>query len=611
MIHTNPTISAIMIVRDEETNLARCLSSIRDQVDEIIIVDTGSTDATMDIAKKYGAKIFEHPWENDFSKHRNQSVGYANSDWLFQIDADEELILGDGSTLRETVKACDDVDAILITLESRWENGLQSIHNTIRIFRNLPHIRYKGRVHNEVVGVRTGKYVPLRLFHYGYDVDEATFERKFHRTVNILLQDVKDDPKNPRAHHYLGISYLSKNMYDEAIQSAETAISLCRDQGNLSDLYSGSYYVASVAHMRQGNRDKAEYWAKEALQSYPIHLDSLFVLSEVYYQKRDLPLFYQYTNQYLDLLKELEESGERFGTYIFQTTGFRWLAYLYRACIQMDQGILERAAQELENALNLAPDKSHFHHLLAGYYLQNHQIEKSALEFEKALEESPDNIEVLWDFSQLRKKRDEYGSAKELFERILTIQPLHKQALFEMGNEHLKSLQLESAIEYYQRVLEIDNQHISTKMNMALALRKMGQFDASIRYSLDVIKEKPSSLEALSNLAYAYYGQGNDKMAATYFMKISKFHPDQPDPHVYLALIFLSNNDLESCVSSCDHLLSLLGLERNLVLDSFSDLGDRFFSIAQKLSGLNQSHLSSICLQIGQILADADSPAHI
>lgn len=606
---STPTISAIMIVKDEEAHLARCLESIKDQVDEMVIVDTGSTDSTMEIAKKYGARVFEHPWEDDFSKHRNQSVGYATGDWLFQIDADEELLSSGGPTLKEAVRACDDVDAILITLESRWENGLQSLHNTIRIFRNLPTIRYQGRIHNEVVGMRTGKYMPLRLFHYGYDLEKHDFERKFNRTVNILLQDVKDNPENPRAHHYLSISYLSKNMYAEAIKEAETAITLCRNQGNLSDLYSGSYYVASVAYTRLGDRDKAEYWAKEALKYYPIHLDSLFVLSEIYFQKHDQPLFHEYINKYLTLLEELETSGERFGTFIFQTTGFKWLAHLYRACVWMDQGHMKKGKQALEHALTLAPDKAHYHHLLAGYYKQKNMYDESRSEFESALIESPNSLEILWDYAQLQKQRHHIADAKGLFERIIKAHPNHKNALFELGNIYLASHDYDKAINYYQCMIEMDDHHISAKVNMALALRKIGRFDAAIQYSLDVIKKQPSSLEALSNLAYAYYGQGNAKTAAKYFMRITKFHPEQLDPHVYLALIFLSNNNMESCVSSCDHLLRLLKLDRNMVLQSFKDLGERFFAIAEKLSGLNQSHLSNICLQMGQILANADSPA--
>jgi tetratricopeptide (TPR) repeat protein len=333
------------------------------------------------------------------------------------------------------------------------------------------------------------------------------------------------------------------------------------------------------------------------------------MLSEIYFQKPALALFHEYINRYIDLLEELETSGERFGMFIFQTTGFKWLAYLYRACAWLDQGHPEKGKQELERSMLLAPDKAHYHHLLAGYYKQRNQYKESTLEFEKALEVSPADIEILWDFAQLQKQRGKTAEARGLFERMIQAHPKHKNALFELGNMHLTNHDLDRAVEYYQRIIQIDNHHTSAKVNMALALRKMGRFELSIPYSLDVLKERPSSLESLSNLAYAYHDLGNDKKAVEYFMKITQFHPDQLDPYVYLALIFLSNNTMDSCIRSCDYLLKLLDLERNIVLNSFKDLGDRFFAIAHRLSDLNHSHLSNICLQIGQILDNADSPA--
>ncbi|MEJ2052223.1 MAG: glycosyltransferase family 2 protein, partial [Calditrichota bacterium] len=85
LVNDLPTISACMMVKNEEEMLPNCLESIKDVVDELIVVDTGSTDKTIEIAESYGAKIYHHPWENDFSKHRNQSISYATGDWFLII----------------------------------------------------------------------------------------------------------------------------------------------------------------------------------------------------------------------------------------------------------------------------------------------------------------------------------------------------------------------------------------------------------------------------------------------------------------------------------------------------------------------------------------------
>ena len=92
-----------MIVKNEEAFLEKCLESVKNYIDEIIIVDTGSTDKTVEIASRYTDKVYFHPWEGNFSKARNQALSYATCDWIFQIDGDEELIEGSGEKLLKAV----------------------------------------------------------------------------------------------------------------------------------------------------------------------------------------------------------------------------------------------------------------------------------------------------------------------------------------------------------------------------------------------------------------------------------------------------------------------------------------------------------------------------
>lgn len=88
-------ISLCMIVKNEESSLGRCLESIKDEVDEVIIVDTGSTARTVEIAKEYTDKVYFHPRQNSFSEAQNHSLRYATVDWIFQINTDEELFAED------------------------------------------------------------------------------------------------------------------------------------------------------------------------------------------------------------------------------------------------------------------------------------------------------------------------------------------------------------------------------------------------------------------------------------------------------------------------------------------------------------------------------------
>ena len=196
-----PTISACMIVKNEEKVLSRCLASICESVDEIIIVDTGSTDDSLNIARSFGAKVYCHPWEKDFARHRNQSIGYASGDWILIIDADEELISSTFETLHKAILAPDSVDGIYVCVENASPSGvLQS--NSIRIIRNKCGIHYVGRVHNYLAGVTKTMFSDLRFFHHGYNLGRESDEQKFKRTTELLKLDVAEDPYNPRAHHF-------------------------------------------------------------------------------------------------------------------------------------------------------------------------------------------------------------------------------------------------------------------------------------------------------------------------------------------------------------------------------------------------------------------------
>src|SRR5207249_3515175 len=99
--------SLCMIVKNEEQFLVDCLASMRDAVDEIIIVDTGSTDATVELAEAAGAKVFHYPWQDDFAAARNESISHATGKWILWMDADERLAPGAAAVIRDAVKRND------------------------------------------------------------------------------------------------------------------------------------------------------------------------------------------------------------------------------------------------------------------------------------------------------------------------------------------------------------------------------------------------------------------------------------------------------------------------------------------------------------------------
>jgi tetratricopeptide (TPR) repeat protein len=203
---TPPLLSAALIVRDEERVLGECLQSLTGVVDEIVVVDTGSVDASPAIAREHGARVIHHPWKNDFSEARNVSLDAAEGQWILYIDADERLVRGDRAVIESLL-----VDAPEIAYRILLQPVLDSSpYLEYRLWRNDPRIRFDGVIHEKVVpaihevaesdGRPISDTDELFLFHVGYEGDQS---HKHKRNLPLLRKLLADEPQNLFAWHHL------------------------------------------------------------------------------------------------------------------------------------------------------------------------------------------------------------------------------------------------------------------------------------------------------------------------------------------------------------------------------------------------------------------------
>jgi glycosyltransferase involved in cell wall biosynthesis len=180
-----------MIVRDEEKHLTKCLSSVKDIVDEIVIVDTGSTDRTLEIAGEFNSSIFYFKWNNDFSAARNFALSKCQSDWILYLDADEELNQYSIEELKIRIEgkpvAVNCVVKSLTTGESKI-----SLMKYPRLFPNDSRIKFEGKVHEQIQNSLDINKIPLvdstiEIIHYGYILDQKSANIKLERNLNLLL----------------------------------------------------------------------------------------------------------------------------------------------------------------------------------------------------------------------------------------------------------------------------------------------------------------------------------------------------------------------------------------------------------------------------------------
>jgi len=212
-------LSLCMIVKNEEKHLARCLSSVKEVANEIVIVDTGSSDNTIEMAKSFKAKIFHFDWVEDFSAARNFAMSKCSGDWILYLDADEEL---NPNCIEELIKYKSHFPAgVYCTVKSLGTSSANgSVMRYPRLFANVPGLQFEGKVHEQISdSLKKNKILlvdsEIEIIHHGYAIDKVGLQKKKERNLDLLLSN-----ENKKSNTYdklkLIQTLISLDKYDEA-----------------------------------------------------------------------------------------------------------------------------------------------------------------------------------------------------------------------------------------------------------------------------------------------------------------------------------------------------------------------------------------------------------
>ncbi|OED37939.1 hypothetical protein AB833_21940 [Chromatiales bacterium (ex Bugula neritina AB1)] len=231
------TISAVLIVKNESNHLDRCLTALHDVVDEIVIADTGSTDNTIEIARRHTPEVIAIPWQDDFSLARNSAIEHASGDWILVVDADE--VVQDPVLSRQYLQRFTDkkhfIGTILVQSPTIL-NGEKSISNS-HIKRFFPRLGYKfyGHIHEQVEAeqqpVQTAS-TGIRVMHSGYLHDIDDINHKSHRNIPLLQKAIDKEPEDEYLHYQLGRGYFTLGDYSSCILPLEKALELIQFSPN-------------------------------------------------------------------------------------------------------------------------------------------------------------------------------------------------------------------------------------------------------------------------------------------------------------------------------------------------------------------------------------------
>lgn len=203
-------ISVCIIAKNEESRIEKCLASVKPCGFEIIVVDTGSTDRTKEIAGRYADKVLDFSWCDDFSAARNFSLREASNNWIFMIDCDETVKEIDVEELNYFRKHLSDKVGSVSRENLVTENGVLTLNNidyTERFF-NKKLYRYTGIIHEQLTPIR-GHEIPAlllhtTLLHTGYDMTAEERNAKFKRNFTLLEKQAETDTQNPYLYYQLG-----------------------------------------------------------------------------------------------------------------------------------------------------------------------------------------------------------------------------------------------------------------------------------------------------------------------------------------------------------------------------------------------------------------------
>ncbi len=371
------TISLCMIVKDEEQNLRELLPTVAGAVDQIVIADTGSSDGTVDIAKRWGAEVIHIPWSDDFAAARNLSLEPARGRYIMYLDADDRIDAAELKRLKSMLPTSK--DTIFCARLVNHPGGEVCLQR--RIFPNRPDLRFRGAVHEQIDSDPAAyKYVeaPLTITHMGYSGGEA-LQEKSRRNLRILERELKKNPKDYYLHFHAAAARQNLGQHLEAVENLKYVAFSEEARTQQPELYEHSNLMLARIFRRLGDTGTALKVLQEMLKEIPESAAGNYYLGMFYFEEQ--------------LYSECRTQMEKFfrcrlkprGIPVSPERTLGWAHYYMGRCLE-HQGHHARAAAEYIKTMSYLDSSAKLHRdagralFKAGDYSGSRQYLKLCLE---------------------------------------------------------------------------------------------------------------------------------------------------------------------------------------------------------------------------------------
>ncbi|WP_003540186.1 glycosyltransferase [Desulfotomaculum nigrificans] len=283
------SISLCMIAKNEAHQIARCINSAKPYVDQIVVVDTGSTDNTVQIARDLGAEVYQMEWQDNFAQARNKSLEHASGDWILFLDCDEELDQATAPLLREVVQS-QQYDGYWINLTNIFNQQPSSNFLGFRLFRNDPRHRFECRIHEQILpsvirhatAERIG-YANITVYHYGYEDSEVVAKSKSKRNLRMLEKARQEYGDAGFINFYLGVEYQRLGDYQKALDYYHRSLV----KSSLDETYAPAM-VRSIGYclLNLKRHQEGVAFIDQYLKYYPDYTDLVYLKGILYFDQR-------------------------------------------------------------------------------------------------------------------------------------------------------------------------------------------------------------------------------------------------------------------------------------------------------------------------------------
>ncbi len=362
-------ISQAMIVKNEERHIKRALEWGSSVMSEQIVVDTGSKDRTIELAKEKGAQVFSIPWQDDFSFSKNAAIERCKGDWIAFLDADEYIAKEDVSELPGIIERADagGYDAISASSLDLDDNMKPFGGGTlVRFFKNQPNIRYHRCIHEQLSAYRVYDATKeINIYHTGYSASEKK-RKPSDRNLLLIKKELSRNPKDDEMLGYLGDEYRARMQYADAVDAYQRAISFFPERlsesnqraavsmERLLELYAYQLAWQKDPHGTQSEMKRISFGEMQRLYDlatsrFPKESDYDYIMGEYFYGENEydeakryygkaLQKFSQYgfENRALMLMPQLLHTYEKYAFCLFSTGEMKEAVKLATQCIRED-----------------------------------------------------------------------------------------------------------------------------------------------------------------------------------------------------------------------------------------------------------------------------------